>query len=82
MAWEPATALCGDVPEELLPCHVSGAVFRVGSYNIGWNDADRGKGIVELRQEVQSMVSYHEVHVLLLCEVFDIEDNLIEITPA
>ena len=65
MAWEPATALSGDVLEEISPCHVSGTVFRVGSYNIGWQDTDRSKGIKELLQGVQSMVSYHEIHGVL-----------------
>ena len=64
-----AQTLRGNVP------HVRGTVFRAAAYNIGWNKNDMGKGIVELSQEVQSMVSYHEIHVLLLCEVFEIEGH-------
>ena len=70
-----ATTLRGNVLARPSPVHVRGTEFRAASYNIGWNENDKSKGIVELQQEVQSMVSHHEIHVLLLCEVFEIEGH-------
>ena len=46
-----------------------------GFYNIGWNQSDKSRGIRELQQEVLGLLVHHQVQVLGLCEVFDIDDN-------
>ena len=78
MSRQPAEALFGHALEEALLVRLNGCVFRVASYNIGWNHKDKTKGFDELCLEVHSMVLDHDIHVLLLCEVFGIEDHLNE----
>ena len=77
MAVASAQTLNGDARDDrdILMCDV---VFRLGFYNIGWQYANKRRGIRELRQEVLSLVMDHQVQVLCLCEVFDIEDGLNE----
>ena len=53
-------------------------VLRLGFYNIGWQHGNKRRGIRELKQEVLSLLVDHQVQVLGLCEVFDIEDGLNE----
>ena len=77
MAVASAQTLNGDAPDDrdIPMCDV---VLRLGFYNIGWQYGNKRRGIRELRQEVLSLVMDHQVQVLGLCEVFDIEDGLNE----
>ena len=51
------------------------AVLRFGFYNIGWQHGDKNRSIQELKKEVLGLVVDHQVQVLGLCEVFDIDDG-------
>ena len=77
MAVASAQTLNGDAwdDRDIPMCDV---VIRLGFYNIGWQFGNKRRGIWELKQEVLSLVMDHKVHVLGLCEVFDIEDGLNE----
>ena len=77
MARAPAKTLHGDVPDDLdIPvCEV---VLRFGFYNIGWHHGNKRRGIRDLQNEVFCLVVDHQVQVLGLCEVFDIDDGLNE----
>ena len=77
MAGASAKILRSDVPDDL-DCHVCEVVLRFGFYNIGWNHSDKSRGIRELQKEVLGLVVDHQVQVLGLCEVFDIDDGLNE----
>ena len=77
MARAVAEALRGDVPDDL-DIHVCEAVLRFGFYNIGWQHGDKSRGIRELQKGVLGLVVDHQVQVLGLCEVFDIDDGLNE----
>ena len=39
-----------------------------GFYNIGWQNIDKSKGIVELQKKVLGIVVDHQIQVLALCE--------------
>ena len=67
MARSSAEALRGDVPDDL-ELHVCGTVLRFGFYNIGWQNIDKSRGIVEVQKKVLGIVVDHQVQVLALCE--------------
>ena len=74
MARASAEALRGNVPEDL-DWHGCVAGIRFAFYNIGWQEADTTKGIGELQNEILGIVVHHQVQVLALCEVLDIDDG-------
>ena len=77
MAGASATVLSGDDLDHW-NWHVSEAVLRLAFYNIGWGASDKHKGIEELQMELLGIVVDHQVQVLALCEVFEIDDGLNE----